>query len=163
MRDDRNRAIVGAAMQSKLNQMKQHTTPCADCPFRKKTGVLGGSPPETYVGQAHGPFFLPCHSTHDHTKLEARLNRDNTQCAGAAIFRANIGRDTLMPDKLLHLPADTKDVFASHAELLAFHLGISLEEAEARLKIETPVELMHRELRKGAERTKQGKAFMERV
>ncbi len=82
---------------------------------------------------------------------------------GLSGCRANIGRADVMPDKLLHLPADTEQVFASHAEFLAFHKGISLEAAEEELKDYTPDRLMALQFRIAAEKARAGKAFVERV
>jgi hypothetical protein len=147
--------------------LKQHTTPCSECPFRRTTepGHLGGSSPLTYVGQAYGPFFLPCHSTHDYKSLEARLNTENLQCAGAAIHRANIGRSELMPDPLLKLPADTETVFATQAEFLAHHGVIEVELAQYLLSSDllTPETLMRVELNTAEERARKGEAFVQEV
>src|SRR4051812_16230318 len=141
--------------------MKQHTTPCKDCPFRRGTGTLGGSEPEVYIGQSHGPFWLPCHSTHNYKSLEARLDHANTQCAGAAIHRANLGRADLMPPELLRLPADTDTVFASHEEFLAHYRNITPAEAAERLE-ETPAEEhMEREIGIAYERARQGRAWVD--
>jgi hypothetical protein len=124
-------------------ETKQHVSPCSACPFHRKVtpGALGGSSPETYIGQANGNFWLPCHSTHDYRKLECRLDHSNSQCAGAAIFRSNVGVADRIAPQLLHLPADTEKVFGSFAEFYAHHKKISLEEANARLSIRTPYRL----------------------
>lgn len=118
----------------------QHTSPCGECPFNRKVapGELGGSPPEMYVGQAAGPFFLPCHSTHDYTDAKARQDLNNSQCAGAAIFRANVGVARQLPPALLHLPKDTKKVFATFEEFYAHHKQIPLTEAARLLKEKGP-------------------------
>lgn len=138
----------------------QHDKPCGECPFSRTTkpGTLGGSSPMTYVGQAYGPFWLPCHSTHDYTCPEARLDPNNSQCAGAAIHRANIGRADLMPQPLLHLPPDCKRVFATQAEFLAHHLQLTVLEAEVILETTPPDQLMQHEFRVAQERAARGKA-----
>lgn len=110
---------------------KSMKKPCKDCPFSKsvKPGGLGGSDPAVYVGQGHGPFYLPCHKTCDFTDPNWKDNvSDPKQCAGAAIYRANIERDELFPESLLRLPKDDS-VFGSPEELYAHHKGISIEEA----------------------------------
>lgn len=130
--------------------MKDLKTPCAACPFSRKVepGALGGSSPLTYIGQAVGPFMLPCHKTCDLDDPDWKKNFEHStsQCAGAAIYRANTGVDKLLPAELLHLPADTEQVFASHAEFLAHHLLGTLEGAEEFLKTVTPTMLLRMEL-----------------
>ncbi len=139
---------------------KQHETPCAACPFRRTTapgcqtqGVsLGGSPSFTYIGQAHGPFWLPCHSTHNYKDPVARRDPSNLQCAGAAIYRANTERDKQLPPSLLHLPKDVNAVFASPVEFLAHHEDIPITKAEEFLTRFTPDLLLKHELsRQGAQ------------
>ncbi len=59
----------------------QHSTPCNDCPWRRKSmpGWLGSEQePEEWVQTALSESFVECH-----------VNSPN-QCAGLAIFRANI-------------------------------------------------------------------------
>ena len=113
--------------------------PCSECPFRKGTKHNGGSAPEVYVGQAMGPFLLACHM--DPEYFDNPYSPSLTQCGGAAIFRANIGAAQRMPAFMLNLPADTEQVFATPAELIAHHRGISIAEAEEILK-ETPPEVL---------------------
>ncbi len=130
---------------------KQHKSPCAKCPFSRKTkpGHLSDTNgPDMFIGQAFGPFFLPCYSTHDYSKDEERRNPDNPQCAGVAIFRANIGVDQIMPEGLLHLPPDENKVFASSAEFLAFHMQIPMLVALMWMVRTPPQELLERELKK---------------
>jgi len=120
---------------------KQHETPCAACPFSKTCkpyaddrAALGNSSPFVYVGQANGSFTLPCHSTHDYTQLEERLAAaqpgSGCECAGAAIFRANIG--LRYAERLLHLPANLgpdSPVFGSFTEFVAHHYKIPIDTA----------------------------------
>ncbi len=90
-----------------MSQRKQHESPCSTCPFARtcEIGATGGASVFKLAGQANGPFMFPCHSTHDSSKLEERLKAAdpaaNSQCAGAAIFRANVGVAGHMPDPLL--------------------------------------------------------------
>ncbi len=121
--------------------------PCAECPFARavKAGTLGGSDASVYIGQSIGPFMLPCHLDKEY---EAdRRSVKLTQCAGAATFRSNIGVDDLMPKGILTLPANDADVFSTPAEFLAHHLEVTVEKAQEILNIETPADLLRRELR----------------
>jgi hypothetical protein len=129
---------------------KDMPAPCKNCPFSPNTapGYLGGSQPEVYIGQAFGPFRLPCHL---HYRSDAPDWKEQTmevsQCAGAAIFRANVGVTAYLPDELHKLPP-SGDAFKSAIHFLAHHRGISLEEAQAALRDTPPHELLRRELSK---------------
>lgn len=129
-----------------------HRKPCAECPFSRANDVerTGGSDVLVYVGQSMGPFLLACHMDQEYDK-NAR-NPELLQCAGAAAFRANIGRDKLMPPQLLRCASDTELVFANHAEMVAHYRQISVAEAEELLKQQTPEELMKIEFRKAGVR-----------
>ena len=138
--------------------------PCAECPFSKtvQPGTLGGSDVSVYVGQAIGPFWLPCHMDTDFQDPNWKQDITKAQCAGAAIFRANLGISDYMPDFLHRLPPDTLPAlrqrrspdrntvlsFASHAELVAHHRQCSVTEAEAWLEKNPPTELLRVELNK---------------
>jgi hypothetical protein len=109
--------------------MKQHKTPCKDCPFRRVHGVLGGSEPEVYLGQVCLPnFWLPCHRTPGYQGKESMFE-ETLQCAGAATFRANIGVNPVPP--LLQVPADTQWVYRDPAEFYAHYKGITVVAARA--------------------------------
>ena len=102
----------------------QSTKSCAACPFSRTSipGSLGGSPITTYLGQAQGPFFLPCHMPWDYKGNDAELDGETMHCAGAAIFRANVGVAEKLPWKLLKLPAKSDDnVFRSYLEFVMHH------------------------------------------
>jgi hypothetical protein len=102
----------------------QHAKACESCPFSRRCepGELGGSPVETYVGQVVGPFFLPCHSAKGYKGKATTLESGAPQCAGAAIMRANIGRDELMPGPLLRLfGSSDPNVFADLEEFIRHH------------------------------------------
>ncbi len=118
--------------------MNQHTTPCAECPFRRdiKPGFLGGSPVETYIGQSVLPFWLPCHCDSGYKQKQSEFGKV-TQCAGTAIFRANIGVAQFMPPSLMHLPANKELVFSSMIEFVAHHKRMSPMEAEFFLSGDT--------------------------
>lgn len=126
----------------------QHTRPCKGCPFARDTapGALGGkSGPEVYIGQTEGGFWLPCHKNYDPNQPQewtADKVKDFSQCAGAAIFRANVG--VKLPAFALKLPEDKVKVFATYAEFLSHHHGgIDVECAEEFLKHITPTMLKH--------------------
>lgn len=121
-----------------MSDRKQHERPCAACPFSRNVKpyaddpkALGNSSPFVYMGQANGPFILPCHSTHDYKQLEERLEAtkpgNGCECAGAAIFRANIG--LRYPAALLHLPYDREQVFGTFTEFFAHHYKLSVDVA----------------------------------
>jgi hypothetical protein len=100
--------------------------PCKDCPFRRNNGSLGGSEATVYIGQAIGPFLLPCHSQKGYKGKETVLE-EAIQCTGAAIFRNNIDVAKRMPDKILSLPKNTEDVFETKQEFLAHYTNLPIE------------------------------------
>lgn len=123
--------------------------PCASCPWRRDVtpGALGGSPAETFIGQANGTFPLPCHCRTDFSDPDWREKAINSpQCAGAAIYRANTGVAPNMPDFIHQLPADRSTVFAAPEEFLAHHNGYSVDHAGDLLAITPPAELTRRQL-----------------
>lgn len=135
-------------MKSKTKDMPKV---CAECPWSRqsKPGHLGGSEPEVYIGQATGAFFLPCHLTYSADSENIRDNLDCTGgCAGAAIYRANVGIDHRLPDEIHKLPADHGPVFSSPVEFLAHHKGISLGQAFNQLINQGPNDLLKIEMDK---------------
>lgn len=134
--------------------VKHMAAPCGSCPFTRTSqpGNLGGSPVEVYIGQTHGPFVLPCHCAcnfDDPNWKDKAL--DTPQCAGAAIFRANIGVAAELPPALHTLPADYERVFSDAEEFVAHHLDISYGRAAVLLAQTPPETLLRRELRKFGE------------
>lgn len=130
-------------------------TPCSQCPFSRKVepGALGGSPPETYIGQAAGPFVLPCHHQCDFDDPQWKDKLGETpQCAGAAIFRSNIRVSKRMPASIYTLAQNHVDVFATSAEFLAHHKKIRVSDAVVQLKIETPDMLLEKQLSRASNR-----------
>jgi len=119
--------------------------PCPACPWVRNSepGALGGSPAETYVGQAILPFWLPCHSSANYAGKASDVNQVQ-ECAGAAIFRANIGVKS--PDALLSMPADREIAFSTPAEFYAHHRRIKLADAERILNADKIEELALRQL-----------------
>lgn len=141
--------------------MKDLTKPCLDCPFyrRVKPGALGGSSVETYIGQSIGPFMLPCHKACDFDDPNWKDKVGETsQCAGAAIYRNNIGFGGAMPSGIHVLPQDHDKVFSSHAEFIAHHMGVTLYQAELILAQRPPFDMMMEQLNRRDNRiVKKGK------
>jgi hypothetical protein len=88
----------------------QHKKPCADCPFARTAipGWLGANTIQEWVDMIHGEAFIHCHCT------------KNQQCAGAAIFRANLLKVPRHPIQL-RLPEDTKLCFGTTEEFVTHH------------------------------------------
>jgi hypothetical protein len=102
--------------------LQQHTGPCSDCPWRRDSlhGWLGGLTSQQWVRAAHGDEVIDCHV---HT---------GAQCAGAAIYRANVAK--LPRDAAnLRLPADREAVFASPDQFKEHHeeVGILSDDLKA--------------------------------
>lgn len=88
----------------------QHTKPCADCPWARGAvkGWLGSSTPEQWLQAAHGESLIDCHTVIP------------WQCAGSAIYRANVGK-VPRDASLLRLPPDKKCVFSTPMEFIEHH------------------------------------------
>lgn len=123
-----------------MNETHKLTQPCAECPFSKKCGegALGGSHPTVYVGQIHGPFWLPCHRHCDFKDPNWKSDLSVQQCAGAAIFRANLGLSERMPPFLHKLPPSDL-VFSTVEEFYKHH--------NVQCSI-SPIDLMKQEIAK---------------
>ncbi len=92
---------------------QQHTGPCDDCPWRRTSlaGWLGAHSPEEWLADVRSRGRLDCHTL-------KKKKGEQWQCAGAAIFRANILM-VPMPGQL-KLPKSDQ-VFDKDAEFLAHH------------------------------------------
>lgn len=92
-------------------------TPCTDCPWSRRSlaGWLGSMSPQEWLAAAHGEALVDCHA---HTFPEGGA----PQCAGIAIYRANICKLARDPE-IRKLPADRTTVFANPAEFTAHHAG----------------------------------------
>jgi len=90
----------------------QRTQPCRECPFRRVAprGWLGNIPVDTFLEHAHSESVMDCH-----------LGRGKHQCAGAAIYRANVLKRTRNPDLIIELPPDREKVFAAPNEFREHH------------------------------------------
>lgn len=133
--------------------MKHMQSPCKDCPFSRTVtpGALGGSTCETFIGQAFGPFLLPCHKTHTRNMYDSDQEfraqaLHKSQCAGAAIFRANMGLSGIMPEGIHKLPANTDTVFANPVEFYVHHKRTSVYDAVSQLLRRNPRDLLAEQL-----------------
>jgi hypothetical protein len=70
-------------------------------------GWLGGATPDEYRQLAHSDHVVNCHVI------------TNQQCAGIAIYRANVCKLPYPPN--LKLPRNTEKVFASPMEFVEHH------------------------------------------
>lgn len=88
----------------------QHRRPCADCPFARRAypGWLGRLSVDEWLRAAHGESLIDCHTT------------TNWQCAGAAIYRANVAKNCYLPG-VLKLGPDPRRVFAAPTEFIKHH------------------------------------------
>lgn len=128
-------------------------SPCTGCPF-SRTGKPweddkeGNTNPLRMLAQCFGPFLLPCHQEPRYEEEKQGEIYKKAQCAGAAIFRSNLGLAPLFERaKSFHLlPADTEKVFATPAEMLAHYNHISLDAAKKILDENPLSELLDREL-----------------
>lgn len=99
-----------------VSVVKQHKAPCSDCPWARKSlaGWTGPNEPQVWVAVAHSDQTVDCHTR------RSRDTRRQFQCAGAAIFRANV-RKAPRYDSLLMLPPNEQTVFSNDSEFLAHH------------------------------------------
>lgn len=100
--------------------LRQHTKPCSDCPWSRNAlnGWLGSLSPEQWINEARSETLIDCHV------------HAGAQCAGAAIFRANICKSPRYPN-ILRLPSDRRAVFAGHQEFLDHHGKKRMSDHEA--------------------------------
>jgi hypothetical protein len=90
---------------------------------------------------------LPCHLHCDFKDPNWKVDAVNTpQCAGAAIFRANVGVAQFLPPALHKLPKDHEAVFSSPEEFYAHHTKIHLAVATAYLREVTLAVLLKAQL-----------------
>lgn len=106
--------------------------PCEECPWSRtvRPRTLGGQPVTTFIGQAYGPFWLPCHRHTDYSDPAWATDLSKPQCAGAAMFRDLVGVADELPAGLHRLEGDPALVFASPAEFVAHHEGVTVADAE---------------------------------
>jgi len=110
--------------------------PCGECPFRRdRAGAFADQVCGVQLaGQAHAPFVLPCHADPNYPGPGVPKLDGVQQCAGAAVYRANVGLADHCAAAGLHaLPADPAAVFASAAELVGGVFGTGPAEGAALL------------------------------
>lgn len=88
----------------------QHKKPCSDCPWSRDSlpGWLGSDTAEDWRAMAHGETKVFCHCI------------SNQQCAGIAIYRANVCKAP-RDSSQLKLPSDHKAVFSTPNEFMEHH------------------------------------------
>lgn len=88
----------------------QHRRPCHDCPWRRTAlpGWLGSRTAAEWIGVAHGDDPIYCHTV------------IGPQCAGAAIYRANVCKLSRNED-VLRLPKDRDTVFDRPDDFKRYH------------------------------------------
>jgi len=120
--------------------------PCMGCPFKRvntnEKPNPGGSHPFVYIGQARGPFWLPCHQDKNYVG-KGSDPKTVTQCRGAAIFRANCEDGYKRPGQLLVREKDKENVFASEAEFASHYLDVPLNQMERVLTKEQMDKIMY--------------------
>lgn len=99
---------------------KQHTAPCADCPWARKSikGWIGPNSIATWIRAVHSDQRINCHTRVDGAG-------EPWQCAGAAIHRANVCKSPRDPT-VLQLKPNSKLVF-SWGEFENHHRGSPLD------------------------------------
>jgi hypothetical protein len=105
---NRKRQLLAA--DEAVEAKSQHNKPCSDCPFARKAlaGWIGSLSIDEWVRAVHGEARIDCHTL------------DGAQCAGAAIYRANVWKHPRNPE-LLVLPADRERVFGNPVEFRMHH------------------------------------------
>lgn len=93
--------------------------PCVECPWVRSStaGHLGPHTPEEWVELAHQDGPIACHMTIDHDEQDWTELR---QCAGSAIFRANVYKTPRHPNVAVG-KRDEKLVFSWDDEFIAHH------------------------------------------
>lgn len=96
---------------------KQHTRCCSDCPWARTalSGWLGSEAPDWWIDLAHGEGTSECH-----TRRSTSPRLAGPQCAGLAIYRANVCKSPRDKTQFV-LPADRVRVFANAKEFLEHH------------------------------------------
>jgi hypothetical protein len=94
---------------------EQHKRPCVDCPFGRISlqGWLGPYDTRGWLEVVHGEGRMECHT------MKA-AEEEAWQCAGGAIFRANVHKAP-RDGALLVLPRDDRRVFGSNREFWEHH------------------------------------------
>ena len=93
----------------------QHKAPCQDCPWARESlsGWLGPMTANEWLQAAHGEGRIDCHT------LKGSSGAQH-QCAGSAIYRANVAKLCRDPDVLRAAPDKVK-VFGWPGEFKSHH------------------------------------------
>lgn len=108
--------------------MKQHLTPCAQCPWRKTSaaGWLGASTPLQFLAQAEADIKMPCHCKVNYEREDWREQAEAApRCAGHAAYLRNRCKSPREP-KLAQFVAQVErnpDVFSNPSDFVAHHGG----------------------------------------
>lgn len=109
--------------------MKQHHTPCAECPWRKTSapGWLGASTPEQFLAQAEAEIKMPCHCAVDYERPDWEEQSEVApRCAGHAIYLRNRCKMPVEPGLAEFVRAVAQDygsVFGNGQQFLEHHRG----------------------------------------
>lgn len=109
--------------------MRQHTVPCAGCPWRRTSaaGWLGNSTTLEFLAQAEHAPKMPCHCAIDYEDEDWKETQlpDAPRCAGHAAYLRN--RCKLPTDRdlaaLCEQVGRRHDVFTRPDEFVAHHGG----------------------------------------
>ena len=116
---------------------KQHTAPCGECPFRRKSapGWLGASNPGEFLALADSEHRTPCHErlSYDEPGWEEKA-KTSPQCVGRSIFLAN--RAKLAGPHILRAKPDSEAVFTRPHEFVAHHAHLDPKTLETTLVYE---------------------------
>jgi len=99
---------------------RQHKTPCSDCPWSRASipGWLGGHSVDQWLERAHGDSGVNCHTKKFSEQREEE--GEICQCAGMAMFRANVCKLPRSPTAL-RLESNREKVFANDSEFRNHH------------------------------------------
>lgn len=112
---------------AELDKLPEATVrPCNECPWRRdsRPGHLGPYSAQEWANAAHGESPIACHETIKHEDQDWSELR---QCAGMAIFRANIFKSPRHP-KVARAKRDEETVFSWDDEFIAHHEGETSED-----------------------------------
>lgn len=102
---------------------KQHTKPCRECPWRRKSapGYLGASNPVEFLQASESGQHMPCHMTVNYEDEDWQEKYESApQCAGRAIHFANRCKSTY-GTKVMNAPRDEETIFTWPQEFIDHH------------------------------------------
>lgn len=100
--------------------------PCNDCPWRRNAvpGWLGPYDAQEWVQMAHGEEPIACHQTIKDVDDYGTGDWNHPamkQCAGAAIYRANVCKSPRNPAVARADAPDRETVFATPYQFIEYH------------------------------------------